>query len=321
MLINRAFQAQWVPGILRPNISTDDGLRAWLLRGAWSHTMALTAKRATLLVHNFPSFADACANDVIALASAAFESATSVRVRSIEPRSCAWQVIAYYYAAYFAANSLMRLGGFVCTNLDVDVCAEINEQALLYGLGGVDDKSKFKPGVYYGAIASSGEFTLQSLAGVKGGVHIQFWAGFLKFLEVLDREISAGPLISSDRAAARAELKQLKDSLTRGNKGNGSWLSDVRNAVNYRFENGVWYPYSNNSVTGDELLSVVRGRVSGAAGLMSETAKEPDCSRLASVSGFLLRWSQQSLETIESSARYKKKSRIVNGPLSFSTTI
>lgn len=307
-----------MPGVLRARPRYDGGLRSWILEQAWSIDETLTTKRARLQLHDADAVVDACVNDFIALANAAFESATSVTVRN-EPRSCAWQVISYYYAAYFAANALMRLGGYACTNFDVDVCSAINETASLYGRGGITAKEKLNPGVYFCTLNSRSvpELVAQSMEGVKGGVHIQFWHGFLKFLEAIEKGITTGPLTASDKKAAKKQLLELREVLTRTNRANGSWLSEVRNAVNYRFEKGVWFPYENSDVGGDSLKVLMRNGVQGAVWLQDVGANVPDCSRLVSASSVLLRWTRESLESLDGQARHSKRARIRDGALAF----
>ena len=322
MILSIAYQQQWMPGVFRSTPAHTKGLRDWLLDGGWSLDERLKAKRARLFLHDMNEIVDACVNDSIDLANAAFESATAVDVGA-EERSCAWQVISCYYAAYFASNALMRLGGFACTNLDVEICTAVNECASLYGQGGVDDKEKLKPGVYYLTLipGSTPMLDIQSLEGVKGGVHIQFWAGFLRFLEAINKEISIAPLTAEDKKQAKKQLAELRDVLTRASKQNGSWLSEVRNAVNYRFEKGVWFPYVNSEVTGDELRAMLRDGLSGARWLHEPNENVSDCHRLVLASSILLRWVRESLSTLEGKARYSKRSRIRDGALAFAAAI
>lgn len=312
----------WVPGVLRATPEFSGGFREWIIQRGWAPSIKLTQKKATFDVHEQASLVDSLVNDFIALSAAAFESSVSVEVRADEPKGCAWQVISYYYSAYFAANAIMRLAGFIFTNVEVDTCAEINERALLYGLGGTDEKSKFVPSVVYGVVSLSKSTTLSlhSLSGVKGGVHIQFWAGFLRFLDNLDSNIGGTPLPSDDKKMARAELKLLREALTRSSRQNGSWLSEVRNAVNYRFEGGVWYPYQSSEIDGPSLRQQLRSGVNGAPMIAASTSA-PDCKRLVSVSGYLLRWAKSSLELIDKSARHGKRKRIREGALTFSEAV
>jgi hypothetical protein len=66
----------------------------------------------------------------------------AVDVYKEDNRSFAWQFIAYYYSVYFAANALMRLYGYACTNINAMDSAEINQSALLYGLGRTEEKTR-----------------------------------------------------------------------------------------------------------------------------------------------------------------------------------
>lgn len=312
----------WVPGVLRATPAYAGSVRDWLVHSAWAPSSLITPKKAVLDVHDHAELVDALVNDFISLSTAAFESAISVEVRGKEPDGCAWQVVSYYYSAYFAANAIMRLAGFICTNLEADVCAEINERALLYGYGGLDERSKVAPAVFYGLFSSSRSPSLffQSLSGVRGGVHIQFWAGFQRFLDAVASELKSSPLPTTDKKVAKKEIQDLRDALTRSNRPNGSWLSEVRNAVNYRFEGGVWYPY-RSGVDGNVLRSQLRTGVAGQSGLLAATSSDHDCKRLVSVSAFLLRWIKSSLEVVDVNARQGKRRRIREGPLAFSADI
>lgn len=322
MSLFAAYQTLWLPGVLRAGLTFNGGVRDWAVQKNWAPDTRVTAKRAVLAVYDAVELVDALVNDFVVLSTVAFESAVSVRQRADEPRGCAWQLISYYYSAYFSANAIMRLGGYLCANIDPPTCTEINERALLYGLGGEDNKSKLAPAVFYGVYSvPHSRLVLQNLSGVKGGVHIQFWAGFLRFLEAIEKEIDSTPLAAADRTRALSELHQLKKTLTLSGRQNGAWMSDVRNAVNYRFENGVWFPYSGSTVTGDQLEASLRGGLRGSMPLAAPSGAMSDCSRLVSVSAFLLRWLDTSLKTIEGKAHKSKKKSIQQGAMAFSQQV
>lgn len=322
MGLHVAYRTVWLSGIAKANSTFVGGVLDWLSQGEWGPSRAVTKRAASLSVFDSSLLSDAFGNDFIRLSMAAFESAASVVARNDEPRSCAWQIISYYYAAYYAANALMRLSGVFSTNLGAGLCAEVNERALLYGVGGVGRNDKVSPGVYYGTFTPSGspELSLRSLAGVSGGVHIQFWCAFLRFLEALLPQIAASPLASPEKAAARQEVAVLKLALSRGGKQQGSWLSEVRNAVNYRLEGGVWFPYSA-SFDGHDLRRTLRLAVAGQVGIPSESAELADSERLTFVSGYLLNWVRRSAESLDLTARHGKRSRLRAGILEVCSTI
>jgi hypothetical protein len=282
----------------------------------------ITRRQADISLHVVEEFADASVHDALRLANAAFESARAVNAHPKEPKSYAWQFIAYYYAGYFAANALMRLCGYGCTNLSTLECSTINQQALLYGVGGISDNTKLAPGLYYTCASQSGSplWTLSAVGG-KGGVHIQFWIGFVRFLKAFNLFINASALPKTDRDAAVRELDELVAGLQHSGTQNGAWLSEVRNAMNYRLEYGAWFPYQDHVTDGVTLKKFFADTMSGAAPLPTSGQALADPERAARLSAFLLRWLKSSLETLESSSQGQKKSLIVDGALSIAAGI
>ena len=322
MALHLAYQTLWISGILKPQSKFGGGFREWIDHGQWAPDGHIKSKQADLLVYDRSEFTDSLVNDFIVLATAAFESAASVTERQADPNGCAWQIISYYYAAYFAANALMRLSEHICTNIDANSCFTINEIVEVYNPGLLSEAHKLKPAPFYCVYQQADQrLVMRGLDGVKGGVHIQFWSGFLRFLEDLKGSLKRAPITLSDRKAAIQELNDLKGVLTFGGKNNGSWLSEVRNAVNYRFENGVWFPYTDARVTGHEIRESLRRGINGSSGIVVSATSSPDCARMVSVSGFMLRWLNSALGTIEEKARYKKKQRIKDGAMAFASAI
>jgi hypothetical protein len=282
----------------------------------------MTKRHADISLHAVEEFADASVHDALRLSNAAFESARAVNAHPQEPKSYAWQFIAYYYSGYFAANALMRLCGYGCTNLSALECGTINQQALLYGVGGISESTKLAPGVYYTCASQSGSplWTLSAVGG-KGGVHIQFWIGFVRFLKELNQFIKASALPQADRDAAVRELDELVAGLQHSGTQNGAWLSEVRNAMNYRLEYGAWFPYEDHVTDGLTLKRYFSDTMSGAVSLPKAEQALADPERAARLSAFLLHWLKLSLVTLESSSKGQKKSLTVDGALSIAASI
>lgn len=298
------------------------GMHEWISIGAWSIVGPVHKKKVELHLHDYDEFCDASINDAIRLASAAFESARAVDVCRFDPRSCAWQFISYYYSGYFAANALMRLCGFACTNLSPLDCAEINQNALLCGLGGIDEKTKLAPGVFY-STTNRRPTDIWSLNAVssKGGVHIQFWTGFLKFLLELEGFIKKSGSPKSDRDAAIVELNQLIDGLRHSSTQSGAWLSEVRNAMNYRLEFGAWFPYADAETDGNVLRNIFSSAIDGSIVLPRSTQTLPAPVRASRISAFMLSWLRISLETLASASSGNKRKLINEGPLKISAAV
>lgn len=313
------YQQCWLPGIVKAASRSDLDFRGWISTGDWSFDQGLTKKRLGMEVYDKGLLTEASLNEFLTLASAAFESAASLNGNPHEGKSCAWQVIAYYYSSYFAANAIMRLCGFYCANFDSKLCTEINEKAALFGEGGGSDSKKLSPGVFYCQVDFSGtaKVVAKALSGVKGGVHIQFWNGFSRFLDALETMVNTSPLLTDDKTKCVSDIRVLRAALSFGGNGSGAWLSEVRNAVNYRFDYGLWYPYIGSDLDVHMLRNALRDVLRGNADLPSGLQRLPDPLRLAPVCGYLLRLVEQALKVVGKSSKGKRKVFVDGGLMQF----
>lgn len=304
-----------VPGALRPGMPKHaGGIKEWLLRGSWSPTRVIGRRRLRLSVHDASEYEAACVSDSISLTSAAFESALGFAENPAEPRACAWQAISYYYAGYFAANALMRLTGHCCVNLDQRVCAEMSEQTRLY-LGQGSLPRDYESGVYFLSRLSTGQGGEIELSQVsaRGGVHVQLWVAFQQFLAILEKEIDRGPLPEADRRGAMNEIHLLRATLTQSGCAQGNWLSEIRNGINYRLEQGLWFPYENCRNSSTSLLRSVRSSLQASA--LTTPAAVADVEHFSRVVGVLLAWIHNAFDLLGDKARNKKKMLILGGIL------
>ncbi len=304
----------WPAGITRRQYIFQGGVKDWIMSGSWSVNPGVTKKKVSLCLHAVEEIADASLHDALRMSGAAFESATSVSVYLAEPRSYAWQFISYYYAGYFAANALMRLSGYSSVNLSASECGEINQRSLLYGVGGTDDKNKIAVGQFYMYTDLSNTPSLEMAAvSSKGGVHIQFWTSFLRFLGVLRHCVVSSGLPKSDRDFAIAELDLLVANLKFSGVQTGAWLSEVRNGLNYRLDYGAWFPYDNCVSNGSTLKDAFKQASLGNIGLPTPSQNLSAPERASRVSASLLAWLKTSLVTLEATVSGEKKSSISKG--------
>lgn len=215
----------------------------------------------------------------------------------------------------------MRLSGQACVNLTATDCTSINGWALAHGTGGTEDKNKLVAGLYQVRLdtATTPTFTLR-LSGGKGGVHIQFWTGFIAFLTSLRADVLRSPAPRNERDAAVADLDLLQTELQRGGFMQGSWLSEMRNAVNYRFEHGSWFPYDSQEIDADALSTSFRVHAQQAGRFSTGSAASPELVRAARVCGYLVGWLRNSVEMISSYSKGEKDS-LSQGALAFAKRI
>ena len=82
----------------------------------------------------------------------------------------------------------------------------------------------------------------ENLSGAKGGVHEQFWAQFNKFLSRLSEAVLAASEV--DALAVSGRIIELQTILSSSGNSSGTWLSVIRNKINYQHQYGVWFPFS-----------------------------------------------------------------------------
>lgn len=150
-----------------------------------------------------------------------------------------WSSVELYYAAYYAANGLMRFFGRGSTNLDKVHSRRIHKIANHTGMAGQEPQK----GTYrFNVDFSTQRIDFEQIDGE--GVHGKFWAGFLVFIDDLAININPNMLVASPESIAdtQSAIKRLRDILTKNSHQNGNWLSFIRNSINYRFGFGFWHP-------------------------------------------------------------------------------
>jgi hypothetical protein len=312
----------WLPAVLRPHFRGHTGIREWISEEHWTPQPGMTKRRLQGTVHSVDTFAEACIRDAVRLAIASFESAAAVEAAAADGRSCAWQFIKYYYSAFFAANALMRLSGQASMNLTAADCAAINSWAFAHAVGGRDEKNRLVAGLYQMQLNASKTPTFDlRLSGGKGGVHIQFWVGFASYLNVLRADVSKSPAPTAEKQAALDDIALLESHLQQGGLTQGSWLSEMRNAVNYRFEHGVWFPYQTPNVDADMLRTSFRVHALKAGRFSGGHAADPEVVRAARACGYLVGWLRTSMEMIGAYSKGEKGSLISKGALTFAAAM
>jgi hypothetical protein len=184
----------------------------------------------------------AFASDCSRLGTASFETIHSIsRIRGL-PRSTAWLLIQYYYAAYFAAHAVLRMLGVSCSNIDGIQTAAINEVIDLYGMA---NGQKVIGGTYKCSYSPAHRQLICSWhVNDKGGSHQFLWTTFHEEMRLLSTKILTAPGVRIDQQEVASKIDELCDVLCSNGNSGGGWLPSVRNRVNYQQDMGAWFPYS-----------------------------------------------------------------------------
>ncbi len=179
------------------------------------------------------------ASDFSRFSLAAFESFYRSRESGDQSLNYyAWRLLESYYAGFFAAHALMRsLGGGVSYLANEDFRA-LDTLADVYGI----ELSEHPPGSWcYEVVQSGADWKLILRTASPGsGVHDAFWRTFSSFLNSKAEDAVSEGLPDSSEFLAR--VVQLTDAISFGGAGTASWLSKIRNALNYQHDFEVWFP-------------------------------------------------------------------------------
>jgi hypothetical protein len=210
----------------------------------------------TIRVLNPKSALESFAADASRFTAAAYETLLGLRANPTIPRSTAWLGIQAYYAAFFAAHSLLRIIGTGCTQLDEPQITKIERNANALGQmpPGISGFSRGLYRCHFDAAQPEIRFERQSSAA--RGSHEILWSIFADHLN------HVGAAIVQQSAAFRpfaAHLWDLEALLREGGHNDGGWLSHIRNRMNYRHEFGAWHPYLSQVSRPETLLRIIGG--------------------------------------------------------------
>lgn len=184
----------------------------------------------------------AICGDAARFAGAAFTSVTLISAALEQPATLAWGLVRLYYAAFYSGHSLLRLLGKSCSYLEPTHITKLRSLASALGTPATFDTPA---GLYFWQL-NSGQtgFSMSRAGGRVGGAHEVFWEVLDVFLSEATEEVLVGRLTPSDGRAVFQKIEAFR-RITRKRTG-ASWLSAVRNEIQYKHALGVWAPTTVN---------------------------------------------------------------------------
>jgi hypothetical protein len=232
---------------------TGEELREWLKREVFVIPQVNGPNDFVLRILAPLEAKTAIAHDSTRMASAAFETMHGISAVSGLPKSTAWILIRAYYAAYFAAHSLLRTLGTVCIQLDGEQTSALDHVAHAFG---VLPGTGFESGYYIARYDSNmDEMHFQKSFAARRGSHEILWESFANMLRHVSNHLLT---VSAAFNTVALRLSEVENLLRQAGQNSGTWLSQVRNQANYRHEFGLWFPYSASQVSGNDLVRIVR---------------------------------------------------------------
>ncbi len=221
------------------------------MQGDYQLYTPITSTTASLSFPVHTELTRAFAGDCSRFAVAAIETIEGIRPSEALPKGTAWLAIRTYYAAFFAAHSLLRTLGVSCTKLGLDQTSMLNQVA---GLFGASAGTQLLTGLYECRVDTANHLIAITQLQGRGGSHTATWGILYRELTRLSAAVLAGGLPRVTAQRASSTIDQLRAALDdHGTVSNGSWMSQIRNRVNYDLDFGAWHPYHGRSDYYDQL--------------------------------------------------------------------
>jgi hypothetical protein len=243
LAIERVLRQFWLPGIGNVMGKTQRGLQAYLLDDRYRIFSLPTPSVFEITPFDAEEIKRAICHDLSRMACAAFESFYALSPPDGLEKSCGWAAIRAYYGAFFAAHSIIRIFGRTCSQLDASHLQFVTRVgSFTHGLDVIHSA-----GIYYGKWDERNSTLrfFKPTGNVVGGSHEVTWKLFLETLgELRNSLLSPGAVgLAADLQQAALDLDSFRAGLCEGGLNNGSWLSSIRNKVNYRHDFDAWFPY------------------------------------------------------------------------------
>lgn len=266
---------QWLPGLaeVEARKSLSD-VRGWIV-GRNFQVYQPVRYPAVLAFSDRRPLCEAFAGEIVRMSMASCESVASIAPVSRLPRTRAWAVVQWYYAAFYAAHALLRMFGTGLIQLERGHVNEIRRIALAFG-----EPCDVEGGFH--SVRVNGATLVLDKMTANGGSHEFLWSVFDRFLAGTSSSLLAAGGSSSDVQTLALRLDDLRAVLNLPPATAGSWLSYIRNRVNYRHELGVWYPHGEETVERSAILDTAVG-----SAVLADDVLLPPAGRAPALQSFL----------------------------------
>lgn len=242
----------WLPAIAGVSGVPGGRISEWVGEGQYYFDRPVGPASASFVLTPGAELVDIFAAEMSRFLSAAIETSVGITQPGM-PKSTAWLFIQTYYAAFYAAHSLMRSVGISASNFKVSECQRADTVAAALGfLSAPLNAAQFR--CEYVSVAGRLECTKAN----GSGVHEQFWRVFDGFLQnAMTRVLQNASLGAADSQDIFSRLEALRSVLTSSGHGAaGNWLSTIRNDVTYKQLHKAWFPYGRSRADCDRLFAL-----------------------------------------------------------------
>lgn len=189
------------------------------------------------------------ASDASRLATSCLQSVSIAVAEEDEKYWLPWWVVRLYYAAFYGAHAVLRFLGAGCCWLEATDVGRL--ASVLHATTGQDLPIKKGGPFRCDADTSSGRLLWSRL---DGRPHEALWMLFDRVLRETGENVLRGPMRARDAQAVFAQLEAFRS--IGSHHQNSSWLSRLRNDVQYKLAYDVWHPTAHDRRARDRLKRV-----------------------------------------------------------------
>ncbi|WP_434132782.1 hypothetical protein [Enterobacter cloacae] len=244
----------YIDGLANMSGVTDTTFKTWIeLEPQILDSYDESIKKFTFYIGDKEKLLRSIAFDISRMSIATFESIYYISSEHELPRSTAWPLIRSYYAAFFAAHTILRIFGYAVIQLEKGQSDKLGN-ALKYHA--IPPKSSIGDGLHL--VILHKDLTSFSIQKLNNGSHEDTW---LVLSELLTK-ISTDFLIDKNPVSIqkKQDLFGKIDTLVKIMKSHpchhrANWLSRLRNEINYQHKHGTWYPHEKSKNFRDNVFN------------------------------------------------------------------
>lgn len=307
-----------VPGCLLSTSAMSSNLKTWLFDGDFELDSASAATQVPVIRNATKSFEPTLAREVDRFLCAMGESYFELQPAKFASRSIGWSLIRAYYSSYFAAHAILRMTGRCVTQLDTQL-----SQSVMRALQATGPSPHWILGKSQYLIRYDETNQLLTFAdkhAAQGGSHQFVWK---MFGELIGELIASTGALGSVYQTEALLLERISDTLTSQQAlKDFSWLSSIRNNVNYSFSYAVWFPFDGfDSRQSKKLITMLR--CDDSIDYLSDNPKtQSELEKFCEAASFLVNFANAAANEIVHrsntkpfmSKSYLKLQRLVNFP-------
>jgi hypothetical protein len=307
-----------VPNCLLESQKPASPIKSWFQAGDYEYDLASSSSPIPIIRNATRSFEPTLASEVDRFLCAMGESFSELRPSNFASRSISWALIRAYYSSYFAAHALLRMTGCCVTHIDAGLSQTIMRALQINGAYPRWQISTSQYSVKYDEKQQLLSF--EEKHNAKGGSHQFVWK---KFGDLLTELISSCKRNNSVYQAELLLFERISEILTFQQRApDFSWLSSVRNSVNYSFAHSAWFPFSGMETKHSvNLMRLLKCQISQDS-FDSSSRTQSDLEKFCEASSFLVSFANASANALVSRSNSKpflskgfvKLQKLVNMP-------